>query len=154
MRCEQQRERCAYITTEGACLILADTHFEKHGEIYKCPFCKEIEKVDRCDYYFENYQGRFRRVLGYGNKYYISDTGIVLSPRKEALKAKLNNKGRLIVKLNHGGYSSSVYVSSLVVNTFTTWNSSSIVFLDGDPTNCSLDNLRPKETDDGNATED
>lgn len=154
MRCEQQRKLCAYITTEGNCLILADTHFEKHGQIYRCPFCKEVEKVDRCDYYFDGYEGRFRRILGYGNKYFISDTGIVLSPRKEALKAKLNSKNRLIVKLNHGGYSSSVYVSSLVVNTFTPWNSSTITYIDGDPTNCALENLKPKEQEDGNATEE
>ena len=39
-RCEQKRRNC-FACHYGKCLVLNNTHFEKGGRKYKCPFFKE-----------------------------------------------------------------------------------------------------------------
>ena len=130
-------------------MILSDTHFEKGGQQYRCPFYKVARTFSKADYYFEGFAGRFRRVLGYGNKYYIGEDGTVLSDKLKPVAAKLNSRDKLTVKLTYGGHSSSVYVSSLVAQAFCDFDGTWVDFRDGDPSNCAAWNLMPKKLERG-----
>lgn len=44
-RCEQKRRDC-FACHYGKCLILNNTHFEKGGRKYKCPFYKTTNSSD------------------------------------------------------------------------------------------------------------
>ena len=44
-KCEQRRHDCFACNETGHCEILKDTHFERFGKTYKCPFYKTRAEV-------------------------------------------------------------------------------------------------------------
>lgn len=142
MECKQRKTDCMY-NHGTVCKILSDTRFER-----RCPFYRKgIDPYD-VERVVEGHKGVFKKLCGYGDRFYVSDQGEVMVGGGLFLKPKLGYYNNLTVQLrwtyNGKPTATTKNVDSLVAEAFCLDGDGEIEHIDGDPTNCKLENLRRK----------
>lgn len=142
MECKQKRKDCMF--NKGTfCKALSDTRLDR-----PCPFYKKGRDPYDVERIVEGHQGVFRKICGYGDRYYVSDMGEVMHAGGFFLKHRRGAYGNTAVELafiyNGKKHTTLKNVDSLVAEAFLLGGEGELEHIDGDLRNCRLDNLRRK----------
>lgn len=142
MECRQKKTNCMFYG-EGRCRILSDTEFDR-----VCPFFKKGKDPYAVERIVEGHEGVFRKVCGYGERYYVSDLGEVMIGGGRFIKGRKGGRNSVVVELAYEYNGKKVTtlkpIHNLVADAFMLEGDGEIEHIDGDPSNNRLDNLRRK----------
>ena len=136
MRCQRVEKSCFACLPEGECNALEDTDF--CGK--PCPFYKMTEHDYRTQLVFEDLRGKWKRVRGFGNKYFVSDRGEVINNLKKPMRVYYSEHGMPYVQLYLWGSQLRLYLAAVVADAWVAGRGR-LDFKDGDITNCRADNI-------------
>ena len=121
---------------EGECNALDDTDFGGG----KCTFYKLAEADYDEELIFEKFIGRFKRVRGFGGKYYVSEYGQVINSMWQEIQVYSSERGFPYVRLYLWGSMIRVYLAAIVADAWIPGRGK-LDFKDHDPTHCTAENI-------------
>ena len=136
MRCHRVDKSCFACLSEGECSALSDTDWGGKS----CPFYKPAPYDYDTELAFDKYIGRFKRVRGFGDKYYVSEYGQVINSVFQNINVYYNERGFPYCNLYHYGTTVRMYLAAIVADAWV-GGRGKIDFKDHNPANCVADNI-------------
>lgn len=137
MRCQRVDRSCFACMPEGECNALDDTDWGGAA----CPFYKATEHDYEVELHFEpKYIGRFKRVRGFGDKYFVSEYGQVINNIQQEIQVYYSERGFPYVRLYLWGSMIRVYLAAVVADAWVKGRGK-LNFKDQDPKHCTAENI-------------
>ena len=136
MRCQRADKTCFACMPEGECNALEETYWNGR----KCPFYKPADSDYDNEVYIEGFDLPFKRVRGFGEKYFVDESGKVINNIRQELHIYMTERNFPYVRLYLWGGQIRTYLAAIVADSWVP-GKGRIDFRDGDPTNCTAQNI-------------